>query len=148
MLPAQRPSINWVYNMPSLSLLTCPFFIGPLRTNISEIVIAIYTFLFRKTHLKTSFGKWQPFCIGLNVLIFSVFQHLWRWKRPATAYSSLQRDDSLQSWFYACAQSMRDGVTLSRRLSLAGHKPRISPALYTVVCHWPIDIDDVLLHGY
>ena len=30
-----------------------------------------------------------------------------------------------------CAQPMRDGITLQRRLLLAGHKPRISPDI-----HW------------
>ena len=32
-------------------------------------------------------------------------------------------------WFKFCTQPMRDGVTLWRRLSLAGRKPRISPQL-------------------
>ena len=31
--------------------------IGPLGTNLSEILIEIYTFLFRKMHLKMSSGK-------------------------------------------------------------------------------------------
>ena len=42
--------------------------IGPLGTNFSEILIEIYTFSFRKMHLKMSSGKWRPFCLGLNVL--------------------------------------------------------------------------------
>ena len=33
--------------------------IGPLATNFSEI------FSFKKLHLKMSFVKWQPFCLGL-----------------------------------------------------------------------------------
>ena len=37
-------------------------------TNFSEICIEIYTFSFKKMHLKMSSGKWQPFCFGLNVL--------------------------------------------------------------------------------
>ena len=32
-----------------------------------------------------------------------------------------------------CAQPMRDGVTLYRHLSLAGHKPRISPAYEAII---------------
>ena len=32
-------------------------FIGPLTTNLSKIVIKIYTFSFRKMHCKMSFGK-------------------------------------------------------------------------------------------
>ena len=42
--------------------------IGPLGTNLSEILIIIYPLSFRKMHLKMSPGKWWPFCLGLNVL--------------------------------------------------------------------------------
>ena len=42
--------------------------IGPPRTNFSETEIEIYTFLFKKMHLKMSSAKWRPFCLGLNVL--------------------------------------------------------------------------------
>ena len=39
-----------------------------LWTNFSEILIKIYTFSFKKMHLKMLSVKWQPFCISLNVL--------------------------------------------------------------------------------
>ena len=42
--------------------------IGPSGTNFSEILIEIYTFSFKKMHLKGSSAKWRPFCLGLNVL--------------------------------------------------------------------------------
>ena len=42
--------------------------IGPLGTNFSEILIGIQTFSIKKMHLKMSFAKWRPFCLGLNVL--------------------------------------------------------------------------------
>ena len=42
--------------------------IGPLGTNFREILIEIYTFSFRKMHLKMSSGKLRPFCLSLNVL--------------------------------------------------------------------------------
>ena len=42
--------------------------IGPLGTKISEILIEIHTFLFKKMHLIITSGKGQPFCIGLNIL--------------------------------------------------------------------------------
>ena len=42
--------------------------IEPLGINCSEILVDIYTFSFRKINLKTSSGKWHPFCLGLNVL--------------------------------------------------------------------------------
>ena len=43
--------------------------IWPLGTNFDENLIEIDTFSFTKMHLKTSSGKWRPFCLGLNVLI-------------------------------------------------------------------------------
>ena len=42
--------------------------IGLKGINFSEILIEIYSFSFKKMHLETSSGKWQPFCINLNVL--------------------------------------------------------------------------------
>ena len=42
--------------------------IRPLETNFSEILIEIYTFSFKKMHLKMASAKWRPFCPGLNVL--------------------------------------------------------------------------------
>ena len=42
--------------------------IGPLGINFSENLIEIYTFSFKKMHLKISSGKWRPFCVDLNVL--------------------------------------------------------------------------------
>ena len=41
---------------------------GPLGTNFSQILIELYTFSFKKMYLKISSGKWQPFCLGFDVL--------------------------------------------------------------------------------
>ena len=46
--------------------------IGPLGTNFSEILIAILIFSFKKMRLKVSSAKWQPFCLGHNVLTLNV----------------------------------------------------------------------------
>ena len=46
--------------------------VGPLGTNFSEILIETYKCSFKKMHLKMSSGKWWPFCLGLNVLTFSI----------------------------------------------------------------------------
>ena len=54
--PGRRQAIIWT----SVGILL----IGPLGTNFSEI----YTFSFKKTHLKMSSVKWRPFCLGPNVL--------------------------------------------------------------------------------
>ena len=65
--PGRRQAIIWT----SAGILI----IGPMVTNISEILIEIYTFSFKKPHLKISSGKWRPFCLGLNVL--NNLQALW-----------------------------------------------------------------------
>ena len=46
--------------------------IGPLRTNFSEISIAIHAFSFKKIHVKMSSAKWRLFRLGLNVLILTM----------------------------------------------------------------------------
>ena len=61
LLPRWRQAIIWT----NAGILL----IGPFRTNFSEILIEIHTFSFKKMHLKISSGKWQPSCLGLNVLI-------------------------------------------------------------------------------
>ena len=43
--------------------------IGTLETNFSEILIKMYIFSLKKMHFKLSSGNWQPFCLGLNVLM-------------------------------------------------------------------------------
>ena len=58
--PGRRQAIIWT----SAGI----FLIGTLGTNFSEIVIEIRIFSFKKMGLKMSSGKWQPFCLGLNVL--------------------------------------------------------------------------------
>ena len=58
--PGRRQAIVWT----NAGILV----IRPLETNFSEILIKIHTFSFKKIHLKTSSGKWRPFCLGLNEL--------------------------------------------------------------------------------
>ena len=55
--------------------------IGPLGKKISEILIEIHTFSFKKIHLKMSSGKWRPFCLGLNVLRMVNCHHSIMWDR-------------------------------------------------------------------
>ena len=61
--PRRHQAIIWTSVGILLILL-----IGPLGTDFSEILIEMYTFLFKKRHLKMSSGKWRPFYLGLNVL--------------------------------------------------------------------------------
>ena len=58
--PGRRQAIIWT----NAGILL----IGPLGTNLSEIVIEIQTFSLRKMRLKMSSAKRQPFGLGLNVL--------------------------------------------------------------------------------
>ena len=58
--PDRRQAIIWT----NAGLLL----IGPLRINVSEILIKILTFSFKKMRLKVSSANRRPFCLGLNVL--------------------------------------------------------------------------------
>ena len=58
--PGRRQAIIWT----NVAILL----IEPLRTNFSEILIAIITFSVKKMHLKMSSGNWRPFRLGLNEL--------------------------------------------------------------------------------
>ena len=51
--------------------------IGLLGKNFSEILIRIHMFSFKKMSLKMLFAKWQPFCLGLNVLTSNKYKSLW-----------------------------------------------------------------------
>ena len=56
--------------------------IGPLGRNLGEILIEIHIFSYKKIHLKMSSGKWRPFCLGLNVLIYRGSHQLaFRWPK-------------------------------------------------------------------
>ena len=59
--PERRQAIIWT----NAGILL----IRPLGTNFSEILIEVHTFSFTKMHLKMSFAKRRPFCLGLNVLM-------------------------------------------------------------------------------
>ena len=61
--PGRRQAIIWT-NAGILLIRT-------LGTNFSEILSEIHAFSFKKMHLKMSSAKWRPFCLGLNVLIYS-----------------------------------------------------------------------------
>ena len=62
--PGRRQAIMWANDW----ILS----IGPLATNSNDILFKIYTFSFKKVHLKMSSGKWRPFYLILNVLMLLV----------------------------------------------------------------------------
>ena len=53
----RRQAIIWANDTRLLLIV-------PLATNISEILMEIYTISFKKIHLKMSFPKWRRFCFG------------------------------------------------------------------------------------
>ena len=69
--PGRRQAIIWT----NAGILV----IGPLGTNLSEILIKIHTFWFKKMHLKMLSRKRQPFCLSLNVLNASLPCGVWAW---------------------------------------------------------------------
>ena len=75
--PGRRQAIIWT-NAVILST-------GPLGTNVSEILIEIYAFSFKKLHLKMPSEKWRPSCLGLNVLITASFWYVVQDKKPSPA---------------------------------------------------------------
>ena len=62
--PGRRQAIIWT----NAGILL----VGPLWTNINEILIEIHSLSFKKMHLKMSSGKWRSFCLGLNVLTSNI----------------------------------------------------------------------------
>ena len=46
--------------------------IGTFGTNFNEILSEMNTFSFKKMHLKMSSAKWRPFCLNLNMLMYSL----------------------------------------------------------------------------
>ena len=63
LLPGRHQAIIWT-KAKILSIRT-------LGTNFGEILRKIYTFSFKKMHLKMSSAKWRQFYLGLNVLTLS-----------------------------------------------------------------------------
>ena len=70
--PSRRQAIFWT----NAGILL----IGPLGTNLSEILIEFYTFSFKKMRLKLSSAKRRPFCLGFNVLIDVSGELVFFWK--------------------------------------------------------------------
>ena len=45
--------------------------IGPLETNLGEVLIEVHISSFKKMYFNMSSAKWRPFCLRLNVLTHS-----------------------------------------------------------------------------
>ena len=78
--------------------------IGPLGTNLSEILIKIITFSFKKMRSKVSSGKRRPSCLGLNVLT-----------KPTMQQSKISHNVSLcnrnvHTWGHSCYKVVHYGI--------------------------------------
>ena len=78
--PERRQAIIWT----NAGILL----IGPLGTNFSENWIEIQTFSLKKIHLKMSSAKCCSFCLGINVLRYSLI-FVWKLLIQITAASSI-----------------------------------------------------------
>ena len=58
--PGQQQAIIWT----NVGIL----YLDPKEQTYFIFIIEIYTFSFKKMHLKLSSAKWLPFCLSLNVL--------------------------------------------------------------------------------
>ena len=112
--PGRRQAIVW-NNAEILS-------IGLLGTNVSEILIEILAFSFKKMHLKVSSAKYRPFCLGFNVLM--------HWL--VTLTSQLENFGKVlwltsSSWHYV--------IILH---NAPNQRPRLSNAVYRYVVIFPV----------
>ena len=94
--PNRRQAIIWT----NVGILLT----GILGTNFSEISIEIYTFSFKKMHLKMSSGNWRPFCLGLNVLI---------WHREVDRLLNFGDDASHSRFFFTRDQFWPSGIVVA-----------------------------------
>ena len=100
--PDRRQAIIWT-NDGILS-------IRPLRTKLSEILMAIHIFSFKKMHLKMSSGKWRPCCLGLNVLSWDRWPHEKNFHHPGQA--------AKQTWSYRTYRATQTSLLLNPLLLL------------------------------
>ena len=88
--------------------------IGPIGTIFNEILIEIHTFSFKKIHFKMSSGKWWPFCLCLNVLIY-------HWMPLSTVvtnqYTIVSRNQS-QSRFCSLNETLMDITCFNKFMAI------------------------------
>ena len=89
--PARRQAITWT----NAGILL----IGQLGTNFSEILIEFLTFSSKKLRLKMPSAKWQPFCLGLNVLTTKT-QHgdVWTYVWPSRCSNNNKDSRQQMPW--------------------------------------------------
>ena len=79
--------LSWLNSLKPGGAYICRWTGFGFGTNFLGILIKMETFSLRKMHLKMSSAKWQPFCLGLCVLIDKISQEI-----P-------------QQWHYCCVKT-------------------------------------------
>ena len=105
--PGRRQAIIWTNDGILL--------IGPLGTNFSEILIEMYIFSFKKMHLKMSSGNWQPFCLGLNILILKYQSIIYN---KGSCLGNASADVQVPSLCQAITNTSHRGIDFSLKVSL------------------------------
>ena len=91
--PGRRQAIIWTSARISL--------IGPWGTNLSEFLISLQTFSYKKMHLKMLSVKWQPSCLVLNVL------------RHVHVFNSIPLGDLFCGWLFIIPSWLVTNVQLA-----------------------------------
>ena len=107
----RRPGIIW--SNAGISL------IGPLGTNLSEILIKLYIMSFTKMQMKKSSVKWQPFCFSLNMLTTTKHNKVQTISIFLRVYIQL----ILLNWLYGVTVAH---ITLAVVLCIYAHMPKAS----------------------
>ena len=133
--------------------------IGPSGTNFSEILIEILAFSFKKMRLKASSAKWQPYCLGLNVLTSPsprtrndvtgcswYCQHIQRWRGWRRKLSSITATANTRCPFYKHILTLIPSWTSNHMLSNAWNEITCPfPNCYYEVWKW---ISNFILTGH
>ena len=100
------------------------FLIGHLKINLSEILMGIYIFSFKKMHWKMSSGKCRPYCFGLNVIIKWPQMKLKLWW---LIHSCLECEDWWHMWYFFMNSKCSDLLALRWRhndhAGVSNHQP-------------------------
>ena len=110
--PGRRQAIIWT----NAGILL----IGPLGTNFSEILIEIYTFSFKKMHLKMSSAKWRLFGLGLNELRLGHWYNI-PLKVPNATNRSLPKPNAIftKSWSSGTGEKLQVQIRIYAPISCA-----------------------------
>ena len=101
-----------------------------LGTNFSEILIEIYTFSFKRMHLKMSCAKCQPFCLVLIAL-------KWNWIIQANWVNTIAADDlapCITKSSSAMVQTIQDHRTLFTMGIISYQHCKLIESLHIILC--------------